>query len=136
MSPAPVSGAPRMLLILSENWTMTDGRDLPRLVRWAREAEDAGFDAVMLSEHIVLGPDAGAHGLMPNPASTPCPATRTRAHPGPVRCCCCPRSPPPPSGYASSPAPSSPRCATRCTWPRTWPPSTCSPRDGWSCCPA
>jgi alkanesulfonate monooxygenase SsuD/methylene tetrahydromethanopterin reductase-like flavin-dependent oxidoreductase (luciferase family) len=56
-----------MLLILSENWTMTGGRDLPRLVRWAREAEDAGFDAVMVSEHIVLGPDAAAAGVMGNP---------------------------------------------------------------------
>ena len=58
---------PRMLLILSENWTMTSGRDLPALVRWAREAEDAGFDAVMISEHVVLGPDAGARGVMGNP---------------------------------------------------------------------
>lgn len=58
--------APRMCLILSENWTMTPGRDLPTLVRWAREAEDAGFDAVMISEHIVLGPSAGAAGVMPN----------------------------------------------------------------------
>lgn len=51
--------APRMCLILSENWTMTSGRDLPTLVRWAREAEDAGFDSVMISEHIALGPAAG-----------------------------------------------------------------------------
>jgi probable F420-dependent oxidoreductase len=56
-----------MLLILSENWTLTSGRDLPTLVRWAREAEDAGFDAVMISEHVVLGPDAGARGVMGNP---------------------------------------------------------------------
>jgi hypothetical protein len=35
------SAPPRMCLILSENWTMTSGRDLPTLVRWAREAEDA-----------------------------------------------------------------------------------------------
>ena len=53
--------APRMCLILSENWTMTSARDLPALVRWAREAEDAGFDSVMISEHIVLGPSAGAN---------------------------------------------------------------------------
>jgi probable F420-dependent oxidoreductase len=59
--------APRMCLILSENWTMTPARDLPALVRWAREAEDAGFDAVMISEHVVLGPSAGADGIMPNP---------------------------------------------------------------------
>lgn len=59
---------PRMQLVLSENWTMTGGRaDLPAVVRWAREAEDAGFDSVMISEHIVLGPDAGANGVMGNP---------------------------------------------------------------------
>ncbi|GAA1568241.1 hypothetical protein GCM10009678_58830 [Actinomadura kijaniata] len=58
---------PRLVLVLSENWTMTTGRDLPALVRWAREAEDAGFDAVMVSEHVVLGPDAGAGGVMGNP---------------------------------------------------------------------
>ena len=59
--------APRMLMILSENLTMSGGDDLPTLVRWARHAEDAGFDAVMVSEHIVLGPDAGAGGIMGNP---------------------------------------------------------------------
>jgi probable F420-dependent oxidoreductase len=59
---------PRMQLVLSENWTMTGGRaDLPTVIRWAREAEDAGFDSVMISEHIVLGPDAGACGVMGNP---------------------------------------------------------------------
>lgn len=56
-----------MLMILSENTTMSGGSDLPTLVRWAREAEDAGFDAVMVSEHIVMGPDAGAAGVMGNP---------------------------------------------------------------------
>ncbi|MEU6115214.1 TIGR03619 family F420-dependent LLM class oxidoreductase [Streptomyces sp. NPDC047117] len=60
--------SPRMLLVLSENWTMTGGRcDLDAVVRWAREAEDAGFDSVMLSEHLVLGPDSDALGVMPNP---------------------------------------------------------------------
>jgi alkanesulfonate monooxygenase SsuD/methylene tetrahydromethanopterin reductase-like flavin-dependent oxidoreductase (luciferase family) len=59
--------SPRMCLILSENWTMTAGRDLATLVRWAREAEDAGFDSVMISEHIVLGPAAGAAGLVAHP---------------------------------------------------------------------
>ena len=59
--------APKMLLILSENWTMTHGRDMASLIRWAREAEEAGFDSVMISEHVVLGPDAGADGIMGNP---------------------------------------------------------------------
>lgn len=59
---------PRILLVLSENWTLTGGRaDLPAAVRWAREAEDAGFDSVMVSEHIVLGPDAAVNGIMGNP---------------------------------------------------------------------
>jgi probable F420-dependent oxidoreductase len=56
-----------MLMILSENWTLASGRDLPDLVRWARIAEDNGFDSVMISEHVVLGPDASANGVMGNP---------------------------------------------------------------------
>ncbi|MFF1353381.1 TIGR03619 family F420-dependent LLM class oxidoreductase [Streptomyces sp. NPDC058297] len=64
----PTMPTPRMQLVLSENWTMTGGRaDLPAVVRWACEAEDAGFDSVMISEHVVLGPDAGANGVMGNP---------------------------------------------------------------------
>ncbi len=75
--------APRMCLILSENWTMTSGRDLPRLVRWAREAEDAGFDSVMISEHIVLGPAAGANGIMANPREYALPGNQDPATPWP-----------------------------------------------------
>jgi len=75
--------APRMCLILSENWTMTCGRDLPRLVRWAREAEDAGFDSVMISEHIVLGPAAGANGIMDNPREYALPGNQDPATPWP-----------------------------------------------------
>lgn len=74
---------PRMLLVLSENWTMTSGRDLPRLVRWAREAEDAGFDGVMVSEHIVLGADAAEHGLMANPREYALPGNQDPATPWP-----------------------------------------------------
>ena len=74
---------PRMLLILSENWTLADGRDLPELVRWAREAEDAGFDAVMLSEHVVLGPDSGAKGVMGNPRAYAAPGNQDPATPWP-----------------------------------------------------
>jgi probable F420-dependent oxidoreductase len=56
-----------MVLVLSENWTMTPPRDLRALVQMAVDAEQAGFDAVMLSEHIVLGPSAESDGPMPNP---------------------------------------------------------------------
>lgn len=75
--------APRMCLILSENWTMTCGRDLPRLVRWAREAEDAGFDSVMISEHIVLGPAANVNGLMANPREYALPGNQDPTTPWP-----------------------------------------------------
>ncbi len=72
-----------MCLILSENWTMTSGRDLPSLVRWAREAEDAGFDSVMISEHIVLGPSSGANGIMLNPREYALPGNQDPATPWP-----------------------------------------------------
>ena len=53
---------PRLLLILTENDTLVDPNDLVGLVRLATDAEQAGFDAVMASEHVVLGPSAGALG--------------------------------------------------------------------------
>ena len=62
-----MAAQPKLVLVLTENWTMMPGTDLKGLVRMAREAEDAGFDAVMLSEHVVLGPDASAAGIMDNP---------------------------------------------------------------------
>lgn len=74
---------PRMLLVLSENWTLVPGRDLPSVVRWARIAEDAGFDSVMLSEHVVLGPDAGAAGIMGNPRAYALPGNQDPAMPWP-----------------------------------------------------
>ena len=56
-----------MVTVLTENWTMTDPRDLRGLVRMAQEAEDAGFDMVMVSDHVLLGPSAGSAGRMANP---------------------------------------------------------------------
>lgn len=58
---------PRLVLILSENWTLVPPTDLRALVRMAVEAEDAGFDAVMVSEHVALGPGADAEGVPSNP---------------------------------------------------------------------
>src|SRR5205823_4971032 len=59
--------SPKLILILSENWTLVTPKDLRSLVRIAVDAEDAGFDAVMVSEHVVLGPSSGAAGLPDNP---------------------------------------------------------------------
>jgi probable F420-dependent oxidoreductase len=58
---------PRLVLVLSENWTLTPPRDLRALVRMAVDAEAAGADAVMVSEHLVLGPGSNARGEPANP---------------------------------------------------------------------
>ena len=44
----------RIVLILTENWTMRPAPDVADLVTFAIEAERAGLDAVMVSEHIVI----------------------------------------------------------------------------------
>src|SRR6476646_679056 len=58
---------PKLILILSENWTLVPPNDLRSLVRMARDAENAGFDAVMVSEHVVLGSSSGTAGQPENP---------------------------------------------------------------------
>jgi len=74
---------PKLLLVLSENWTMTSPRDMRALTRIAVEAEQAGVDGVMLSEHVVLGPSAGARGVMENPRDYAYPGNQDPAMPWP-----------------------------------------------------
>jgi len=74
---------PRLVLILSENWTLVPARSLGALVRMAVEAEAAGFDAVMVSEHIVLGPGADAGGLPENPRDYALPGNQDPSTPWP-----------------------------------------------------
>jgi probable F420-dependent oxidoreductase len=62
---------------------MTSPRDLRSLVRMAQDAEDAGIDAVMLSEHIVLGPSAGSLGRPANPRDYAAPGNQDPATPWP-----------------------------------------------------
>jgi probable F420-dependent oxidoreductase len=76
-------GPPKLILILSENWTLTSPRDLRALVRFAADAEDAGFDGVMLSEHVALGPGADANGLPANPRDYALPGNQDPATPWP-----------------------------------------------------
>ena len=74
---------PRFVLVLSENWTLTPPRDLPALVGLAVEAERAGFDGVMVSEHVALGRDARAHGPPANPREYALPGNQDPATPWP-----------------------------------------------------
>jgi probable F420-dependent oxidoreductase len=75
---------PKLLLVLSENWTLTPSRDLRALVGMARDAEEAGFDGVMVSEHVVLGRGADAEGLPPNPREYALPGNQDPATPWPA----------------------------------------------------
>lgn len=78
-----VSRPPRIVLVLSENWTMLDPRRPDRLAEMARFAEGTGIDTVMLSEHVVLGPSAGAHGVMGNPRDYAMPGNQEPSMPWP-----------------------------------------------------
>jgi alkanesulfonate monooxygenase SsuD/methylene tetrahydromethanopterin reductase-like flavin-dependent oxidoreductase (luciferase family) len=75
--------APRLVMVLTENWTIMSARDLRALVRMAVEAEDAGVDAVMLSDHLVLGASAGAKGRAMNPKEYAAPGNQDPATPWP-----------------------------------------------------
>jgi probable F420-dependent oxidoreductase len=74
---------PKLLLILTENWTMRPAPDVADLVTFAVEAERAGIDGVMVSEHIVLGPAADAGGLPENPRDYALPGNQDPASPWP-----------------------------------------------------
>jgi probable F420-dependent oxidoreductase len=74
---------PRLVLVLSENWTLTPPRDLRALVGLAVEAEAAGFDAVMVSEHVALGRGADAEGLPENPRDYALPGNQDPETPWP-----------------------------------------------------
>lgn len=78
-----MSLSPRIVLVLSENWTLVEPRHPGRLLDVARVAEDTGVDAVMLSEHVVLGPSAGASGVMGNPRAYAMPGNQDPAMPWP-----------------------------------------------------
>jgi probable F420-dependent oxidoreductase len=58
---------PKLVMILTENHTMLDPRDMRGLVDLAVVAETSGFDGVMVSEQVILGPDSAVNGLMSNP---------------------------------------------------------------------
>lgn len=73
----------RLVLVLSENWTLVSPNDLRSLVRMAQEAEAAGFDGVMISEHVALGSGADSGGLMANPREYALPGNQDPRTPWP-----------------------------------------------------
>ena len=75
---------PKILLIVSENWTLTRGQDLNTLVDWAVLAERAGVWGVMLSEHVCLGPSAGCKGRERNERAYMAPGNQDPATPWPT----------------------------------------------------
>jgi alkanesulfonate monooxygenase SsuD/methylene tetrahydromethanopterin reductase-like flavin-dependent oxidoreductase (luciferase family) len=58
---------PKLAMILIENWSMTDPRDLRRIVEYSVEAEEAGFDAVLVGEHVLMGSHSCTLGPPENP---------------------------------------------------------------------
>ena len=75
--------APRLVLILSENHTLVPSSDLRSLIAMAVEAEAAGFDAVMVSEHVALGRGSDAEGIPENPRDYALPGNQDPATPWP-----------------------------------------------------
>ncbi|HEY7478077.1 MAG TPA: TIGR03619 family F420-dependent LLM class oxidoreductase [Actinomycetota bacterium] len=74
---------PRLVMVLSENQPLVPGDDVAGLVRLATVAEAAGFDAVMVSEHVVLGPGADADGRPLNPREYALPGNQDPTTPWP-----------------------------------------------------
>jgi probable F420-dependent oxidoreductase len=74
---------PRLVLVLSENHTLVPARDLRALVDLAVQAEHAGFDGVMVSEHVALGRGADADGLPGDPRDYALPGNQDPATPWP-----------------------------------------------------
>lgn len=82
-SGAAPQAPPRLVLILTENHTLIPPRDLRALVDVAVEAEVAGFDGVMVSEHVALGHGSDALGLPENPRDYALPGNQDPATPWP-----------------------------------------------------
>ena len=74
---------PGVVLVLLEQWTLVDGRDMAALVQMAVDAEAAGVETVMLSDHVLLTPKAGAEGRMANPRDYAAPGNQDPSTPWP-----------------------------------------------------
>ena len=73
----------RWLMVLTENDAIVDARDVGALVDLAVTAEANGVDGVMVSDHVLLGPSAGASGVMGNLRDYAAPGNQDPATPWP-----------------------------------------------------
>ncbi len=73
------AGRLKAMVILTENHTLVPPDDLRGLVDLAVQAEEAGVDAVMLSEHVCLGTDSGVLGRPSNPRAYAAPGNQDPA---------------------------------------------------------
>ena len=69
----------RLMMVLTENDALVDPRDVRGLVTMAVEAERCGIDGVQISDHVLLGPGAGALGRMENPRDYAAPGNQDPA---------------------------------------------------------
>jgi len=73
----------RWVMVLSENWTLMDPRDLGAVVDVAVTAEAAGVDAAMVSEHVALGVGSDGAGTTGNPRDYALPGNQPADFPWP-----------------------------------------------------
>lgn len=73
----------KLVLNMSENWTIWDPNDARAQIEVAVQAERAGFDGVMISEHLVLGRGSDANGLPTNPREYAMPGNQSPDYPWP-----------------------------------------------------
>ena len=74
---------PGVVLVLLEQWSLSPERDMRALVQMAVDAEEAGVETVMLSDHVLLTPKAGAEGRMANPRDYAAPGNQDPFTPWP-----------------------------------------------------
>ncbi len=73
----------KLVAMLSENITLFEPTDHRAVVDAAVLAERCGFDGVMVSEHIVLGPGSDANGVLEDPRTFVEPGNQSPAYPWP-----------------------------------------------------
>jgi len=73
---------PRIILAMSEDFTLVPAKDERRHLEFARIAEAEGIHGLFVSEHVVMGPAPGRTGDATTRAGSSFPGSRTRRCPG------------------------------------------------------